>query len=92
MTGDTARHIAVVDAAMQAYVDQGKIAGIATLIAHRGEIAHLGCYGKLDLADGRPVRPDSIFRLSSLTKPITSVAALMLHEEGRFGLHDPIAA
>jgi CubicO group peptidase (beta-lactamase class C family) len=79
------------DQAMQTFVDQGKVAGLATLIARRGQIIHQDCYGKLDLATGSPIALNSLFRLSSLTKPITSVAALMLHEKGYFDLHDPIS-
>lgn len=79
------------DEAMQAYIDQGKVAGLATLVASHGQIVHQGCYGKLDLATGNPVERNSIFRLFSLTKPITAVAALMLHEKGHFDLHDPIS-
>jgi CubicO group peptidase (beta-lactamase class C family) len=80
-----------IDTTMQAFVDQGKFAGIATLIARRGQVVHYGCYGKLDLAANKPVQPDSLFRIYSLTKPITSVAALMLCEEGHFNLDDPVA-
>lgn len=79
------------DEAMQTFVDQGKVAGLATLIARRGHIMHQGCYGKLNLATGSPIAWNSLFRLSSLTKPITSVAALLLHEKGYFDLHDPIS-
>lgn len=52
---------------------------------------HLQCYGQLDLDANKPVQPDSLFRIYSLTKPITSVAALILYEEGRFDLHDPVS-
>ncbi len=77
--------------AMQAFIDQGKLAGIATLIARRGQVVHFGCYGKLDLAANKPIQPDSLFRIYSLTKPITSVAALILYEEGHFNLNDPVS-
>jgi CubicO group peptidase (beta-lactamase class C family) len=77
--------------AMQAFIDQGKLAGIATLIARRDKVVHFGCYGKLDIAANKPVQPDSLFRIYSLTKPITSVAALILYEEGRFNLDDPVS-
>ena len=79
------------DEAMQTFVDQGKVAGLATLIARHGQIIHQDCYGKLNLATGSPVEPNSLFRLYSLTKPITAVAALMLREKEHFDLHDPIS-
>jgi CubicO group peptidase (beta-lactamase class C family) len=79
------------DEAMQSYIDQGKVAGLATLIARHGQIIHQGCYGKLSLATGNPVERNSLFRLFSLTKPVTAVAALILHEKGHFDLHDPIS-
>ena len=89
--GMSSSRVNEIDAAMQAFIDQGKIAGIATLIARRSKVVHLGCYGKLDLAANKPVQPDSLFRIYSLTKPITSVAALMLYEEGHFSLDDPVS-
>ncbi|HZM24264.1 MAG TPA: serine hydrolase domain-containing protein [Anaerolineales bacterium] len=88
--GIPSERLAAIDATMHAYIDQGKLAGISTLIACKGKVIHFGCYGKLDLDSGTPVRPDSLFRLASLTKPITSAAALMLYEDGRFDLDEPV--
>jgi CubicO group peptidase (beta-lactamase class C family) len=82
--------VAAIDSAMQAYIDQGRLAGISTLIACKGKVIHFGCYGKLDISRGVPVQPDSLFRIYSLTKPIISVAALMLYEEGLFDLDQPV--
>ena len=79
------------DEALQTFVDQGKVAGLATIIARHGQVVHQRCYGKLNLAAGSPVEANSLFRLYSLTKPITAVAALMLREKGHFDLHDPIS-
>ena len=79
------------DEAMQAYVGPGKVAGLSTLVVRRGQVVHRRCYGQINLALGSPVQSNSIFRVASLTKPITAVAALMLHDEGRFGLHDPVS-
>jgi CubicO group peptidase (beta-lactamase class C family) len=76
--------------AMQAEIDAGRKAGIITLIARNGRIAHLKAYGKADIAANRPMRTDSVVRLYSMTKPITSVALLMLYEEGKFQLGDPL--
>lgn len=73
-----------------AMVAQGKVAGISTLVARRGEVAHFACHGQADLATGAPFAPDTICRIYSMTKPITSVAVMMLHEEARFQLDDPL--
>jgi CubicO group peptidase (beta-lactamase class C family) len=70
------------------YVESGLIPGALTLIWRRGAIAHLGLSGVTDLERGTLVREDAIFRIYSMTKPVTSVAALMLLEEGKLGLDD----
>ena len=75
---------------MQKYVDSGKIAGHSTLIARRGKIAHLECFGSADLEAGSPLQEDTIFRIFSMSKPVTIAAALTLYERGLFGLNDPV--
>ena len=89
--GMSARHLNRIDATMQAFVDQGSIAGIVTLIARHGQVVHTGTYGQLDIAANKPIQTDSLFRVASFTKPITSVAAMMLLEEGHFQLDDPVS-
>ena len=79
------------DAKMHSYVDSGGTGGVITLIARRGRIVHFDVYGKADIEENRPLRADSLFRMYSMTKPITSVALLMLYEEGRFQLDDPLS-
>jgi CubicO group peptidase (beta-lactamase class C family) len=76
---------------MQGYVDQGKVAGLITMVARRGKVAHFECFGMMDIEAGKPMRPDTIFRIYSMTKPITCVALMMLFEEGRFLLNDPVS-
>ena len=88
--GMSAERLARLDAAMQAEVDAGRKAGIVALIARRGRVAHLKAYGMADREGNAPMRGDSLFRLYSMTKPITSVALLMLYEEGKFQLSDPL--
>lgn len=78
------------EAVVQRYVDEQAIAGAVTLIARRGRRAHLQAYGMADRNDGRPMTADTIFRIASMTKPVTSVAVLMLYEEGHFKLNDPV--
>lgn len=80
-----------IDRAMQGYVERGQLAGLVTLLARRGEVVQRGVYGQMDLAAAKPMRADAIFRIFSMTKPITSLAVLMLYEEGAFHLQYPIS-
>ena len=73
------------------YVEEGKLAGLLTLVARRGQVAHLHCSGQRNLATGAPLSADTIFRIYSMTKPIASVALMSLYEEGRFQLDDPVS-
>jgi CubicO group peptidase (beta-lactamase class C family) len=75
--------------AMQGYVARGQLAGLITLVVRRGQVAHFECTGMMDVEARKPMRPHTIFRIYSMTKPITSVALMMLFEEGRFLLDDP---
>lgn len=72
------------------YVAPGKIAGCQTLVFRRGEIAHHSVLGVRDLERETILTEDTLFRIYSMTKPITSIALMMLHEEGRFSLADPV--
>ena len=76
---------------MRAQIDAGRTAGIATLVARRGKTAFLDVVGKADVARDKPMQADTIVRIYSMTKPLTSVAIMMLYEEGRFQLDDPIS-
>ena len=75
---------------VQSYVDDEAIAGAVTLIARKGRQAHVRAYGMADREEGTPMTPEAIFRIASMTKPVTSVAVMMLYEEGRFKLNDPV--
>ena len=75
---------------MRRSVDDGLVAGAVTVAARRNRIAHLECFGKMDLETGAPMREDAIFRIYSMTKIATSVAVLMLLEESRFLLTEPV--
>jgi CubicO group peptidase (beta-lactamase class C family) len=66
-------------------------AGVVVLVARHGKVAYLKAYGEADVAAHRPMRTDAMFRLQSMTKPITSVALLTLFEQGKFQLSDPLA-
>ena len=74
---------------MESYIDSGKSAGMLSLVCRHGEVAQLSCRGYADIASKRPIATDTIFRLYSMTKPITSVALMTLYEQGRFELDDP---
>ncbi len=70
--------------------EDGAFSGAAALVWRRGRIEHQAAIGRRDVRSGAPVEPDTIFRIASMTKPVTAVAALMLYDEGRFRLDDPI--
>ena len=76
---------------LEEIVTSGVLAGAATLIWREGETPAVVTAGRRDLQSGQPVERDTIFRIASMTKPITALAALTLLEEGRFALTDPIA-
>jgi CubicO group peptidase (beta-lactamase class C family) len=76
--------------AMQGFVDEGRLAGITTMIARHGQIADFRTYGYRDIEADDPMAEDAIFRIYSMSKPITGVALMMLYEEGKFRLSDPV--
>ena len=89
--GLSAERLERLRAGMQRYVDDGRVAGIVTLVARNGRLAHLEAYGKADVEQARAMTKDAIFRIASQSKALTSVAVMMLVEEGRIGLGDPVS-
>ncbi len=89
--GFSASRLKRIDAVMQRYVDQRTLAGIVTLVAHRGHVVHFEKFGFQDIETGKPMELDTIFRIYSMTKPITSVALMMLFEQGLVRLADPVS-
>jgi CubicO group peptidase (beta-lactamase class C family) len=77
--------------AFRGLVDQGQLAGVTTLVARHGKVVHFDAYGVKDLESKAPVTNDTIFRIASMTKPIVGVAMMMLWEEGKWSLDDPVA-
>ena len=75
---------------MQSFVDDGTIAGAVTLVARHGEIASIESVGLADIAERRPMQEDSLFWIASMTKPVTAVAILMLQDEGKLWVDDPV--
>ncbi len=89
--GLSAERLERISAAVQRAIDQKRIAGAVTLVARKGKVAWFKAQGLQDREAGRPMAPDAIFRICSMTKPLTSVAVMMLLEEGRFLLSDPVS-
>lgn len=83
--------LAMVRPALQAFVDSGELAGIVTLTSQRGEIVQSEAIGWCDIETCTPMRTDTLFRIASMTKPVTSVAALMLIEQEKIALSDPVS-
>jgi CubicO group peptidase (beta-lactamase class C family) len=77
--------------AMQAYVDDGRLPGVVTMVARQGRIVHWDAVGMRDVASADPLHPDDLFRIYSMTKPITSTAIMMLVESGDIALDDPVS-
>jgi CubicO group peptidase (beta-lactamase class C family) len=73
------------------YVDDGRLAGWLLTVSRHGRLAHVSGYGSRDAEAGLPTEPDTLWRIYSMSKPVTSVAAMMLYEEGAFGLNDPVS-
>ena len=73
------------------YVDDGRLAGWLVTVSRHGRLAHVSGYGNRDREEGLPVEPDTLWRIYSMSKPVTSVAAMMLYEEGAFELTDPVS-
>jgi CubicO group peptidase (beta-lactamase class C family) len=85
------QRLANVTRLVHGYVDDHRLAGATTVVARHDKVVHLDVYGAMDVERDVPLRPDSIFRIYSMTKPIASVALMTLYEEGRFQLDDPVA-
>ena len=88
--GFDARRLARMDRHFQRYVHDGRLPGWLVAVSRHGQLAHLATYGQRDMEAGLPVETDTIWRIYSMTKPITAVAALVLWEQGGFELNDPV--
>jgi CubicO group peptidase (beta-lactamase class C family) len=83
--------LARIDRHFDRYVADGRLPGYQVLVARHGQVAHLGSAGMADIEADRPVAADTLWRIYSMTKPVTSVAAMMLWEQGAFELMDPVS-
>jgi CubicO group peptidase (beta-lactamase class C family) len=90
--GMSAERLERIAPAMQGFVDRGVVRGISTVVARRGRVVHRGLYGHRDAETAAAMTDDTIFRIYSMTKPIVSTGLMLLHEEGRFLLDQPVAA
>ncbi len=90
--GLSARRLGRIDGWMRSWVESGRLAGASVLVSRHGQIAYERCHGLADRERGTAMAPDTIVRIYSMTKPLTSVALMMLYEEGRFQLDDPVSA
>lgn len=88
--GFSSERLARLNAGMDTVVDRGFAPGIATVVIRHGKIVATHTYGKTELGGGAPITQDAIWRMYSQTKPVTGVAMMMLYEEGKWGLEDPV--
>jgi len=89
--GMSAQRLDRVDALIDRYIADQQISGAVTMVARHGEVVHLESQGWMDRENGEPMRRDAIFRMASMSKPVTGVAILMLMEEGKVRLSDPVS-
>src|SRR6202162_3113636 len=89
--GLSAERLERIGAVVQHEIEDKRIAGAVTLVIRHGHVAWFKSQGMMDREAGKPMRPDAMFRICSVAKPITSVAVMMLYEEGRFLLDDPVS-
>ena len=89
--GLASERLARIHDAVQRHIDAGSLSGAVTLVARHGKIAHLEAHGLMDLESKRAMPKDGVFRLASMSKPVTAVAVMMLVEEGKVRLNDPVS-
>jgi CubicO group peptidase (beta-lactamase class C family) len=89
--GLSSDRLARIHEAVQRHIDAGSLAGAVTLVARHGKIAHLEAHGLMDIESKRAMPRDGVFRLASMSKPITAVAVMMMVEEGKVRLSDPVS-
>jgi CubicO group peptidase (beta-lactamase class C family) len=89
--GLSSERLARIDAVLKADIESGKIPGAVLLVARKGKIAYFKSFGTRDEKKSLPMEKDSIFRVYSMTKPVVGVAAMILLEEGKLVLADPVA-
>jgi CubicO group peptidase (beta-lactamase class C family) len=89
--GFSSQRLQRINKVMQQYVEDGKIAGMVTLVARKGKIVHHEAFGMIDIENKKPMSKDAMFRIASMSKPVTCVAVMILYEQGKFLLNDPVS-
>ena len=89
--GLSAGGISKIEPFVQRYIDERRLAGAVTIVAKSGKVVHFSAQGMQDIAAEKPMRKDTLFRIYSMTKAVASVAAMVLVEEGKLGLDDPVS-
>ncbi len=89
--GMSSERLSRIRVAMQRYIDKKLVPGVVTLVARKGRVVHLDAIGSCYVEEGLPMTTDTIFRIASMTKAITSVALMTLFEKGYFLLSDPVS-
>ena len=89
--GLSAERLKRINQLVQRSIDASEISGAVTVVARRGRIAHFEAQGQMDVEAKTPMRKDAVFRIASMSKPVTAVAILMLMEEGSLRLSDPVS-
>ena len=90
MQGVSSEKLELLNETMHSFVDNNDISAIQTAILKNGKLIHFDSYGNSDISEKNTLKNDDIFRIASMTKPIISVGLMMLHEEGKFELDDPV--
>jgi CubicO group peptidase (beta-lactamase class C family) len=90
--GLSADTLALADLKMKAYVEEGKLPCVSTLVIRDGKTVHRGTFGYENIEEGRALKENTIFRIYSMSKPVTAAALMILYDEGKFRLDDPVAA
>ena len=88
--GISSEKLSLLNQAMHSYVDDNELSAIQTAIVKNGKLIHFDSYGSSDISENDPLEEDDIFRIASMTKPIVSIGLMMLYEEGKFNLNDPV--
>src|SRR5213594_1186869 len=86
-----AKGISEIDTLLQEAVRQGTVPGVVAIVTNKDRVLYHGAFGLMDTGKRKPMQKDSIFRIASMTKPVTSVAIMMLKEQGKLGLDDPVS-
>ena len=90
-TGLSPERLQRINEVIKRYIDSNQISGAVTLVARKGRVAHYEAQGLMDIESKKPIRKDALFRMASSTKPVASVAIMMLMEEGKIRLSDPVS-